>query len=94
LATQSESKLGGFEINPLLNAQPFLPLQTFRVSRQNFGKEERNLKMDEKAGAQNMEEEPATPAPEDDEGQIDGCDVPIKDETPDEDLPITEGGVA
>ena len=40
------------------------------------------------------EEEPATPDPEDDESHIDGCDVPIEDETPDEELPVTEGGVA
>jgi hypothetical protein len=31
---------------------------------------------------------------EDDESLIDGCEVIIEDETPDEDLPMTEGGVA
>lgn len=30
---------------------------------------------------------------EDDVEKIDGCDVDIEDETPDEDLPMTEGGV-
>ena len=37
-----------------------------------------------------------TPDPEDDESDIDGCDVPIEDRkaTADEDLPATEGGVA
>jgi hypothetical protein len=32
--------------------------------------------------------------PEDDESDIDGCDVDITDETPDEELPAAEGGVA
>jgi len=41
-----------------------------------------------------MVDEPITPDPEDDESEIDGCDVPIDDATPDEDLPETEGGVA
>lgn len=41
-----------------------------------------------------MEEETNIPAPEDDESDIDGCDVKIEDDTPDEDLPATEGGVA
>lgn len=40
-----------------------------------------------------MEEENTIPAPEDDEN-VDGCDVEITDETPDEDLPEAEGGVA
>ncbi|HEX8502137.1 MAG TPA: hypothetical protein VF659_16245 [Pyrinomonadaceae bacterium] len=35
------------------------------------------------------------PDPEDDETDVDGCDVPIRDDeaTPDEELPMTEGGV-
>jgi hypothetical protein len=41
-----------------------------------------------------MVEEPLTPEPEDEESQIDGCDVDIENATPDEDLPETEGGVA
>jgi hypothetical protein len=41
-------------------------------------------------------EHAAAPDPEDAESDIDGCDVeiPIKDATPDEELPVTEGGVA
>jgi hypothetical protein len=39
------------------------------------------------------EEEPVTPDPEDDESQIDGCDIEIENATGDEDLPETEGGV-
>ncbi len=37
----------------------------------------------------------AAPDPEDDESGVDACDVTITDEdaTPDEGLPITEGGV-
>jgi hypothetical protein len=37
----------------------------------------------------------AAPDSEDTESDVDGCDVPIADDeaTPDEDLPITEGGV-
>ncbi|HEX8189420.1 MAG TPA: hypothetical protein VF586_13775 [Pyrinomonadaceae bacterium] len=37
----------------------------------------------------------AAPDPEDDETDVDGCDVPIGDDeaTPDEELPMTEGGV-
>jgi hypothetical protein len=33
---------------------------------------------------------------EENEDDIDGCDVPIRDQeaTPDEDLPVAEGGVA
>jgi hypothetical protein len=38
-------------------------------------------------------EEPVTPDPDDDENDIDGCDVPIVDITPDEELPAAEGGV-
>jgi hypothetical protein len=34
------------------------------------------------------------PDPEDEESDIDGCDVAIEDATADEDLPITVGGVA
>lgn len=41
-----------------------------------------------------MDEQPVTPEPEDDESDFDGCDVEITDETPDEALPETEGGVA
>lgn len=41
-----------------------------------------------------MEEETVIPDPEDDESDVDGCDAEITDETPDEDLPATEGGVA
>ena len=44
--------------------------------------------------ATNMDGQAVTPDPEDDESRIDGCDLPIEDETPDEDLPATEGGVA
>ena len=40
-----------------------------------------------------MEDETAIPDPEDDESDIDGCDVAIEDETTDEDLPASEGGV-
>lgn len=38
--------------------------------------------------------EVATPELEDEESHLDGCSVAIKDTTPDEDLPPTEGGVA
>ena len=38
--------------------------------------------------------EVVTPEPEDEESKLDGCSVAIKDVTPDEDLPPTEGGVA
>lgn len=38
--------------------------------------------------------EVATPELEDEESKLDGCSVAIKDKTPDEDLPPTEGGVA
>lgn len=39
---------------------------------------------------------PPIPDPPDAESDIDGCDVPITeaDATPDEELPMTEGGVA
>jgi hypothetical protein len=36
----------------------------------------------------------AAPDPPDNESEIDGCDVPIEDVTRDEELPLTEGGVA
>lgn len=36
----------------------------------------------------------AAPDAEDAESDIDGCDVPIEDATPDEELPVTQGGVA
>jgi hypothetical protein len=41
-----------------------------------------------------MEEEPIAPEPEDEESQLDGCEVEIENATSDEDLPATEGGVA
>ena len=43
-----------------------------------------------------MDEQPVTPDPEDDESNLDGCDVEVKpeDTTTDEDLPASEGGVA
>ena len=41
-----------------------------------------------------MDEQPVTPEPEDDESDLDGCDVAIEDATSDEDLPAAEGGVA
>ena len=40
-----------------------------------------------------MVEEPVAPDPEDEESQIDGCDIDIENATSDEDLPETEGGV-
>jgi hypothetical protein len=40
-----------------------------------------------------MEDEANIPDAEDDESDVDGCDVEITDDTPDEDLPATEGGV-
>ena len=33
------------------------------------------------------------PSDENDENNIDGCDVPITNPTSDEDLPVAEGGV-
>jgi hypothetical protein len=39
-------------------------------------------------------DDPEAPDPADEESNVDGCDVPIEDETPDEELPATEGGVA
>lgn len=43
-----------------------------------------------------MDERPVNADPEDDESEVDGCDVEITDEdaTTDEDLPAAEGGVA
>ena len=41
-----------------------------------------------------MVEEPVAPKPEEDDTEIDGCDIDIENATPDEDLPETEGGVA
>jgi|GEM_PF-2051320 len=43
-----------------------------------------------------MEDERLIPDPEDDESDVDGCDVEITDgdATTDEDLPASEGGVA
>ena len=40
-----------------------------------------------------MVDETAIPDPEDDESDLDGCDVAIQIETADEDLPASEGGV-
>lgn len=58
-----------------------------------MSEEEKDIKTD--APVLTPEPEFATaPDPEDDESDIDGCDVPIEDVTPDEDLPVTEGGVA
>ena len=39
-----------------------------------------------------MDKKPVTPDSVDDES-IDGCDAKIEDVTPDEDLPVAEGGV-
>jgi hypothetical protein len=43
-----------------------------------------------------MEEETVNADPMDDESSLDGCEVEVdaEDTTADEDLPITEGGVA
>jgi hypothetical protein len=45
-----------------------------------------------------MDENPVTPAPEDDQSGIDSCaaieDAPSQDATSDEDLPVAEGGVS
>lgn len=41
-----------------------------------------------------MAEEAVTPDPEDNESDIDGCDVSVDEATADEELPATEGGVA
>jgi len=43
-----------------------------------------------------MEKETVIPDPIDDESSLDGCEVGVEpeDATADEDLPITEGGVA
>ncbi|MEK6321254.1 MAG: hypothetical protein AABN33_06170 [Acidobacteriota bacterium] len=41
-----------------------------------------------------MEEKPVTPNTEDDENDVDGCEVAIENPTSDEDLPAAEGGVA
>jgi hypothetical protein len=41
-----------------------------------------------------MVEEPVTTDPEDDDSQIDGCDIEIENATADADLPESEGGVA
>lgn len=42
-----------------------------------------------------MEDETNIQDAEDDESDVDGCDIPISDDdaTPDEELPVTEGGV-
>lgn len=59
-----------------------------------MSEEEKNLQTD----AAELTPEPQHAAPpdeEDDESDIDGCDVPVADDeaTPDEELPLTEGGV-
>jgi hypothetical protein len=56
-------------------------------------------KKDTPTGAPALTPEPehgAAPDPEDDESDIDACDMDFTGEavTPDEELPITEGGVA
>ncbi len=38
--------------------------------------------------------DPATPAPEPESDDLDGCDVPVEHATSDEDLPASEGGEA
>jgi hypothetical protein len=60
-----------------------------------MSEEERNLPTGETPLTPEPEHE-AVPDPEDAESEIDGCDVPIttEDATPDEELPVTEGGVA
>ena len=40
-----------------------------------------------------MGKKPVSSDPENDENNIDGCDVPIEKVTADEDLPASEGGV-
>lgn len=40
-----------------------------------------------------MAEETVLPEPEDNESDLDGCDVEVVEATADEDLPVTEGGV-
>ncbi len=50
--------------------------------------------MDENPVTINHDGEVVTPEPEDEESDLDGCDMPIEEVTPDEDLPATEGGVA
>jgi len=54
---------------------------------------EKNIKAEGPALTPEPEHQ-AGPDPEDDESDIDGCDAPIEDITPDEELPVTEGGVA
>ena len=48
----------------------------------------------EKPVAIGVDGEVVTPEPEDEQSKLDGCSVAIKETTPDEDLPPTEGGVA
>jgi hypothetical protein len=58
---------------------------------------EENLQPDDTAAALTPEPQHAAPPDdEDDESDVDGCDVPITEAeaTPDEELPPTEGGVA
>lgn len=41
-----------------------------------------------------MEEATNMPDPEDDQSDLDGCEVDVDEPTADEDLPASEGGVA
>ncbi len=41
-----------------------------------------------------MDKKPDTPATEDNDDSVDGCDVHVEHATADEDLPAAEGGVA
>ncbi len=60
-----------------------------------MSEEEKNIKSEGSALTPEPAHE-AAPDSEDTESDVDGCDVPITEEeaTADEDLPITEGGVA
>jgi hypothetical protein len=60
----------------------------------HFLKKARNTQMAEETTATNMDGQTVTPDAEDAESDVDGCDVPIGENTPDEDLPVSEGGVA
>lgn len=58
--------------------------------------EEEKVPTPEEAALTPEPQHAAAPDPEDEESDVDGCDVPITEDeaTPDEELPITEGGVA
>lgn len=73
--------------NPNSNAAAALGISALSVitSITDFITKERNRQ---------MVEEQVTPDPEDEESDIDGCDIEIENATSDEDLPDTEGGVA